>query len=141
ALRDSGCGAPGLHFVFRARAAFPANDAVPAVYLAGECDRARYEFGESERVVAAVVGIFRSARWRGRAHSWTGYRPTSEIEKGASISVLAEIAQTICFDKGSWRGDGVLRGQGDSSDRGAGGYGSAELVVRELKPPISLRLP
>src|SRR6266851_5757838 len=61
ALRDSGCGEAGLCGVFRARIAFPANDGVPAVHVPGECDRARYEPGKDDSLVAAAFRIFFSA--------------------------------------------------------------------------------
>src|SRR6266849_3795898 len=58
ALCDSGCGEAGLQRVLRARVAFPKNDGVPAVYVAGQRDRARYEPGKDDSLVAAAFGIF-----------------------------------------------------------------------------------
>src|SRR4029077_2696548 len=42
ALRDSRWGEAGLQRILRERVAFPADDGVSAVHVAGQCDRARY---------------------------------------------------------------------------------------------------
>jgi primosomal protein N' (replication factor Y) len=125
ALRDSGRGAAGLRRVFRARTAFPANDGVPAVHVAGERDRAGHEVREGNPVVTPAFGIFLAARRQRCAHPGSRDRPAGAAEERTPVSVPAEVAEAVGADEAAERGHGILRREGDSADGGAGGYGSA----------------
>src|SRR5215475_8249662 len=108
ALRDSRCRPPGLPLVLRKGIAVPANDELSAFHLAGQCDRARHKSGESDPVVAKALGIFLCLRRKRHARAGPRLRPSGSPQKGASLPVLAEIAEKITDHQGSERRIDVL---------------------------------
>ena len=131
ALRDRGCGEPGLPQFFRSRTAIPENDVVSTVHRAGERHCARRQPGESDFVVAAAFRIFCSARRQRVARTGSGSGAAGATQKGAPVPVFAEIAQALGNDEIVERRDGILRCERDSANGGAGGCGSAEFDVGE----------
>src|SRR5215472_13510628 len=111
ALRDSGCGAAGLCVVLRTGTAFSENDGVPALHVTGECDCEGYEPRECDQVVASAVRIFLAARWESRTDTGAGFGAAGAAQKGASVSIFAEIAEAVRADEIAERCAGVLRSE------------------------------
>src|SRR5260370_5233420 len=140
ALRDSGCREAGLQRVLRARVAFPEDDGVSTVYLAGQRDRTRYQSGKDDSLVAAAFRIYFTPRWRTCAHPGASDGAAGAGEEGAPVPVSAEVAEALGADEAAERGDGVCGSEGSSRNRGAGGYGPAKLVVTRASEEDLTRL-
>ncbi len=78
---------------------YPEHYAIPAVHFTSECDRAGYEPGKNDPVVAAAFGIFLSTPRRERAHPGAGDGAAGAVEEGTPVPVPAEVAEAFGADE------------------------------------------
>ena len=90
-------------------------------------------------MVAAAFGIFCAVGREGDSRAGAGVGAAGAVEEGAPVPVFVEVAEAVGDYEVVERGDGVLRREGDAADGGAGGYGSAVVVVRIATPKSTAR--
>ena len=129
ALRHAARGAARLRVFFREGAAFPADDALPAVHGAGEPAGARPQDRERDSLVARSGGVLCAVRRQGAEDSGTRRGAARAAATRVSLSIPAEDSEAIAFDAGARRLPGILRREGNPRERHPGGRGPHELVL------------
>src|ERR1700757_3629742 len=91
-------------------------------------------------MVAAPFRIFCAPGWQRAANTGARVGSTGALEKGTPLPVFIEVTEEIGTNEDIKWGVVVLRCEGDSTDRGGGGYGSVDVVViGRLAEPSGIR--